>query len=87
MTTTRQYHGLEEARAEMPARTRNDGFYIEVSYNLDTDEVYATPHVDVGGWSRTEYANPRIVRVGNFARRVSPEQLKERIDEAARYYE
>lgn len=87
MKTPRQYHGLEDARAEMPACTRNDGFYIEVSYNLDADEVYVTPHVDVGGWSRTEYANPRIIRVGNFARRVSSAKLKAYIDEAASYYE
>ena len=50
MKTTRQYHGLEEARAEMPVYDRHN-------------------------------------RVGNFVRRVSAERLKERIDEAASYYE
>ena len=37
-------------------------------------------------WSRTVYDDPRVIRVGNFARRVSVEQLKERIDEAVDIY-
>jgi len=82
----RKYTGLQEAVAEMPTRNRHNGLYIEVSYDLDNDEVLATPHVDFGMWSRTVYANPRIIRVGNFARRVSVEQLKERIDEAVDIY-
>lgn len=82
----RKYTGLEEAIAEMPMHDRHNGLYIEVSYDLDNDEVLATPYVDYGMWSRTVYANPRIIRVGNFARRVSVEQLKERIDEAVDLY-
>ncbi|WP_315273919.1 hypothetical protein [Selenomonas sputigena] len=82
----RKYIGLEDARAEMPVRDRRNGFYIEIHYDLDTDEVYATPHVDYGMWSRTVYDDPRVIRVGNFARRVSVEQLKERIDEAVDIY-
>ena len=42
----RKYIGLEDARAEMPVRDRRNGFYIEIHYDLDTDEVYATHHVD-----------------------------------------
>ena len=87
MKTPRQYHGLEEARAEMPVYDRHNGFYVEIHYDLDTDEVYADAHVDFGMWSRTMYDDPRVIRVGNFARRVSAERLKERINEAASYYE
>ena len=82
----KRYIGLKEAIAEMPVRNRNNGFYIEIHYDLDTDEVYATPHVDYGMWSRTVYDDPRIIRVGNFARRVSAARLKEYIDEAVDLY-
>lgn len=82
----RKYTGLQEAVAEMPTRNQHNGLYIEVSYDLDNDEVLATPYVDYGMWSRTVYANPRIIRVGNFARRVSAKALKERIDEAVDLY-
>lgn len=82
----RKYTGLLEAIAEMPTHDQHRGLYIEVSYDLDNDEVLATPYVDYGMWSRTVYANPRIIRVGNFARRVSVEQLKKRIDEAVDIY-
>ena len=82
----RKYIGLEDARIMIPVHDRRNGFYVEIHYDLDTDEVYATPHVDYGMWSRTVYDDPRIVRVGNFARRVSVEQLKERIDEAVDCY-
>ena len=81
MKTTRQYHGLEDARAMIPVHDRHNGLYIEIHYDLDTDEV------DFGMWSRTVYDDPRVIRVGNFVRRVSAERLKERIDEAASYYE
>lgn len=83
----RKYIGLQEAIEEMPTHDRHNGLYIEVSYDLDNDEVYATPHVDFGMWSRTVYDDPRIVRIGNFARRVSAAKLKERIDEAVDLYD
>ena len=53
----RKYIGLEDARAEMPTHDRHNGLYIEVSYDLDNDEVLATPYVDFGMWIRTVYAN------------------------------
>ena len=82
----RKYTGLQEVIAEMPERDRHNGFYVEIHYDLDTDEVYATPHVDFGMWSRTVYDDPRIVRIGNFVRRVSAAKLKARIDEAVDCY-
>ena len=82
----RKYTGLQEVIAEMPTHDRHRGLYIEVSYDLDNDEVLATPYVDYGMWSRTVYANPRIIRVGNFVRRVSAAKLKEYIDEAIAYH-
>lgn len=83
----RKYTGLQEAIAEMPTYDQHRGLYIEVSYDLDNDEVLAEVYVDFGMWSHTRYENPRIIRVGNFARRVSAARLKEYIDEAVDLYD
>ena len=83
----RKYTGLQEAIAEMPTHDRHNGLYIEVSYDLDNDEVLAEVYVDFGMWSHTRYENPRIIRIGNFARRVSAARLKEYIDEAVDLYD
>ena len=82
----RKYHGLHAALSEMPERDRHNGLYVEVSYDLDNDEVLAEVYVDFGMWSHTRYENPRIIRVGNFVRRVSAVKLKEYIDEVANFY-
>lgn len=83
----RKYTGLQEVIAEMPVYDRHNGLYVEVCYDLDNDEVLAEVYVDFGMWSHTRYENPRIIRVGNFARRVSAKALKERIDEAVDLYD
>ena len=82
----RNYHGLQTALDEMPILEMEGGLYIEISYNLDTDEVYAAPYEDIFMESHTEYDNPRIIRVGNFVHRVPAEKLKERINEAVVKY-
>ena len=82
----RKYIGLKAALDEMPTLQMEGGLYIEISYNLDTDEVYAAPYEDIFMESHTEFANPRIIRVGNFVHRVPAEKLKERIDEAVARY-
>lgn len=82
----RKYHGLQEAINEMPERDRHNGLYVEVYIDLDNDEVLAEVYVDFGEGSRTIYDNPRIVRIGNFVRRVSTVKLKECIDEVADFY-
>lgn len=82
----RNYHGLKDALNEMPILQMEGGLYIEISYNLDTDEVYAAPYEDVFMERHTEYDNPRIIRVSNFVHRVPAEKLKERIDEAVTRY-
>ena len=58
----RHYKGLEEAINEMPDTDLGNGFYVDLHYDLDKDEVYAESHVSLGYNNRTEYANPRIVR-------------------------
>lgn len=82
----RKYHGLQEAINEMPTHDRHNGLYVEVCYDLDNDEVLTEVYVDFGMWSHTRYENPRIIRVGNFVRRVSAVKLKEYIDEVANFY-
>lgn len=83
----RKYTGLQEAIAEMPERDRHNGLYVEISYDLDNDEVLAEVYVDFGMWSHTRYENPRIIHIGNFVRRVSAAKLKAYIDEAADLYD
>ena len=82
----RKYHGLQEAINEMPTHDRHNGLYVEVCYDLDNDEVLTEVYVDFGERNRTIYDNPRIVRIGNFVRRVSAAKLKEYIDEVADFY-
>lgn len=82
----RKYHGLQEAINEMPTHDRHNGLYVEVCYDLDSDEVLTEVYVDFGEGNRTIYDNPRIVRIGNFVRRVSAAKLKEYIDEVADFY-
>jgi len=82
----RKYHGLHAVLAEMPERDRHNGLYVEVCYDLDNDEVLAEVYVDFGEGTRTIYDNSRIVRIGNFVRRVSAAKLKEYIDEVADFY-
>ena len=82
----RKYHGLQEAINEMPTHDQHNGLYVEVCYDLDNDEVLTEVYVDFGEGNRTIYDNPRIVRIGNFVRRVSAAKLKEYIDEVANFY-
>ena len=82
----RKYHGLQEAINEMPTHDRHNGLYVEVCYDLDSDEVLTEVYVDFGEGNRMIYDNPRIVRIGNFVRRVSAAKLKEYIDEVADFY-
>ncbi|MBF1685399.1 MAG: hypothetical protein HXO78_11905 [Selenomonas sp.] len=82
----RKYYGLHTALAEMPEHDRHNGLYVEVCYDIDNDEVLAEVYVDFGEGTRTIYDNPRIVRIGNFVRRVSAAKLKEYIDEVADFY-
>ena len=78
MTKEREYKGLEEAINQIPT-VRNTGILVQISYDMDEDDVLYNVHVGEG--SRTEYENPRILRIGFFQRRVSPARLKELIEE------
>lgn len=78
----RRYKGLQNALREMPQFNRHNGLYVEVHYDFDNDEVLAKVHCSLGGNNWTEYANPRIVRIGFFFQRVSAKKLKAYIDEA-----
>ena len=76
----RHYKGLEEAINEMPDTDLGNGFYVDLHYDLDKDEVYAESHVSLGYNNRTEYDNPRIVRIGFFAHKVPKEEIIKYID-------
>ena len=77
----RNYKGLDEAINEMPEKDLGNGFYIELHYNLDEDEVYTHPHCSFGENRWTKYDNPRIVSIGFFKHRVPKEEIIKYIDE------
>lgn len=77
----RHYRGLEKAIDEMPDADLGNGFYIELHYNLDEDEVYTHKHVSLGYNHWTEYDDPHIVRIGFFAHKVLKEEIIKYIDD------
>lgn len=82
MKTERKYHGIKKAVGEMPRRNNYDGTYLEVHYDMDEDEVYTHFHCSLGFNSWTEYHDPAVIRVGNYASRVTMTQLKADIKRA-----
>lgn len=77
----RNYKGLDKAIDEMPEKDLGKGFYIEISYHLDKDEVYVNKHDSLEQNNRTKYDDPRVVRIGFFSQRVSKENIIKDINE------
>ncbi len=77
----RKYKYLVRAIAEMPKHDRHNGYYVEVFYNLETDEVYNHVHVSLGHNSWTQYHDENVIRIGNFDQKVTKAHLKELIKE------
>ena len=82
MEKTRKYHGIKKAVGEMPRYNRHDWTYLEVHYDLDEDEAYTHFHCSLGFNSWTEYHDPAVIRVGNYASCVTMAQLKADIKRA-----
>lgn len=77
----RKYKYLVQAIAEMPKYDRRNGYYVEVLYDMEKDEVYNHVHVSLGHNNWTEYHDDNVIRIGNFAQKVTKAQLKELIEE------
>lgn len=87
MEKKRNYTGLNEALAAMPRRDANNGYYVEIHYDLDEDAVLCNPHVAWGEGNRTVYHDPAIIRVGNYHRRPSRAAIIADIEEVIAFHE
>lgn len=59
--------------------------YVQVSIDLSTGRIFGTYHYSVGRNERTEYHDPGIIPVGNYAGEVSRAQLVRDADMALAY--
>lgn len=82
MTKARKFRGVKAAVGEMPAHPLNNGFYVQVDYDLDRDIVLTDLHVAWGHGSRTYYHDPHIAFVGFYDSHVTMAHLKADILEA-----
>lgn len=77
----RKYKYLVQAISEMPKCDSHNGYYVEVLYDMEKDEVYCHTHVSLGDNSWTEYHDDNVIRIGNFRKKVTKARLKELIEE------
>ena len=78
----RKYHGLLKALQQLPTRSRNDGYYIQLHYDMEEDRVYYHPHVSYGHNSYTIYDDPHIINIGTLDERITLRAAKALIDAA-----
>lgn len=77
----RKYKYLTQGISEMPKCDRHNGYYVEVFYDTEKDEVYNHVHVSLGHNSWTEYHDDNVIRIGCFDKKVTKARLKELIEE------
>ena len=81
----RKYKNIQTALDKLPRYDRNNGYYVEIFYDTEEDEVWGIAQYSLGFNSWTEYRrNPEIVKIGNFTHKVSKNELIEYIEEATR---
>lgn len=68
--------------ALLPKVDANNGCYVQISYNLETDTVLYDEHVDAGKNQQTVYHDSSIVFVGNFSQKPTKQYLIECIERA-----
>lgn len=79
----RKYKGIEMALDKLPRYDRKNGYYVEIFYDTEEDEVWGITQYSLGFNSWTEYRrNPEIVKIGNFTYKVSKNKLIQYIEEA-----
>lgn len=81
----RKYKNIQTTLDKLPRYDRKNGYYVEIFYDTEEDEVWGIAQYSLGfnGW--TEYRrNPEIVKIGNFTHKVSQNELIEYIEEAIR---
>ena len=81
----RKYKNIQTALDKLPRYDRKNGYYVEIFYDTEEDEVWGIAQYSLGFNSWTEYRrNPEIVKIGNFTHKVSKNELIEYIEEATR---
>ena len=81
----RKYKNIQTALDKLPRYDRKYGYYVEIFYDTEEDEVWGIAQYSLGFNSWTEYRrNPEIVKIGNFTHKVSKNELIEYIEEATR---
>lgn len=83
----RKYHGLLKALQQLPTRSRNDGYYIQLHYDIKEDRVYYNFHVSYGHNSYTRYDDPHIINIGALDERITLRAAKVLIDDMVSAHE
>lgn len=77
----RKYKGLQEALDMLPRYCRNDGYYVDIFYDIEEDEIYGKGMVDIDNTWTILPPNSNIIEIGKFVRKISEEHLIELIEE------
>lgn len=81
----RKYKNIQATLDKLPHYGRKNGYYVEIFYDTEEDEVWGIAQYSLGFNSWTEYRrNPEIVKIGNFTHKVSQNELIEYIEETIR---
>lgn len=81
----RRYKNIQAALDKLPRYDRKNGYYVEIFYDTEEDEVWGITQCNLGFDSWTEYRkNLGIVKIGNFTHEVSRQELIKYIEEATR---
>ena len=73
--------GLRKASGETQNYT-DDTRYEEIFYNRETGEVWTKFQCSIGQNSWTQYHDPAIIKICNTSRKMTMQQIADRIHEA-----
>ena len=76
--------GLKKASGNTANWAEGSGGYTEVFYNRSTGEVWTVDQVSIGFNSWTEYHSSDILKVGNFSRHATMQQLADAVYQAVK---
>lgn len=83
----RKYKGLVKTISKIPKYDHYNGYYVEVFYDTETDEVWGITQVSLGFNSWTECRrNPEIIKIGDFTEKPTKKYLIELIEERMNDY-
>ncbi len=77
---TLKFKGLKKACGETKSLGRNDGHYIQLSYDLIGGEILIDYHCNFGHNSWTEYNSPKIIHCGFIDKPATMDEIKGMIE-------